>query len=344
MTDCIVIGGGVIGLTSAYYLLKAGASVTVLEKNYYGKESSWAGAGILSPLYPWRYSPQVNQLSQQSQAIYPQFCSEIYQQTGIDSGYRPSGLLIGDDYKTETVKNFLEQNSIKHLFTSNGLLLPEIAQVRNPWFLQGIRALVSKQGGRLLDRQVVSRFVVKNKLISGVVSADKTYLASNVIVCGGAWSSELLSLLAEPLEYFKGHNLKEDIFPLKGQILLFEFAKNISLDAIVEHIFLAEDKYLVPRADNLLLVGASYENSGFDKSLNTQSAKLLRDFALKYVAGLDKAKLVKQWSGLRPATHSGLIHIQRLLPYQNLYLNAGHFSNGINTALASGQKITELIV
>ena len=47
--DVLVLGGGVIGLTSAYFLTRAGASVAILDKGDLGQESSWAGAGILSP-------------------------------------------------------------------------------------------------------------------------------------------------------------------------------------------------------------------------------------------------------------------------------------------------------
>ena len=141
-SDCLVIGGGIIGLTTAHYLLKAGLSVTMIEKGYYGKESSWAGAGILSPLYPWRYSRQVNELSQQSQAIYLKFCQHIFNKTGIDAGYRKSGLLIIDDYQHQKAQNFYQdEQGSSYQLTDRGLLLPEVAQVRNPWLLTGVTSI-----------------------------------------------------------------------------------------------------------------------------------------------------------------------------------------------------------
>ena len=175
--------------------------------------------------------------------------------------------------------------------------------------------------------------------MKGVKANGNNYLANHIVICGGAWSSQLLDLLPK-----KDMILSDDIYPLKGQILLFEFQKHILLDELVPNILLAEDKYLVPRASNLLLVGASYENSGFDKSLNAKNSQALYEFALKYIPTLPQARLVKEWSGLRPATRSGKIHIKCLVSYKNLYINAGHFSNGINTALASAKKIVELVV
>ena len=68
----IVVGGGVIGLLSAYGLADAGCSVTLFEQSETGTEASWAGGGIVSPLYPWRYSPAVTALAHWSQDFYPQ--------------------------------------------------------------------------------------------------------------------------------------------------------------------------------------------------------------------------------------------------------------------------------
>ena len=57
--DILIVGGGVIGLSSALELARAGAKVTVVERGQCGNESSWAGGGILSPLLPWDYSSAV---------------------------------------------------------------------------------------------------------------------------------------------------------------------------------------------------------------------------------------------------------------------------------------------
>ena len=96
VVDVIIVGGGLMGLLSAYCLHESGASVIVLEKNKVGKEASWAGGGILSPLYPWQYPNAVNDLATYSQHDYASFCEGLYQRTDYDPEWLQSGLLLTD--------------------------------------------------------------------------------------------------------------------------------------------------------------------------------------------------------------------------------------------------------
>lgn len=333
MTDCLIVGGGVIGLISAKYLAEAGFCVSVLDKGYYGKESSWAGAGILSPLYPWQYPIQVNDLSQKSQRIYQYFCQQLSKKTGVDVGYRHSGLLIKDNYNNEVAKQWLQNFSIAHKLSPAGLLLPDVGQVRNPNLLSALKTNLIQLGVQIIEQQKAEGFIINGKEINGITTKDKQYKAKHTIICGGAWSGELLKTLPKP------ELLTADIYPMRGQILLLQLPKSLNLDTIMPHIVLVDNKYFVPRADNLLLVGATFEAVGFNKNTTQDKQDELYQFSLKHYPILKQAKKVKAWSGLRPATHSGKIHIEKSANYTGLYFNAGHFGNGINTALASADEL-----
>src|SRR5699024_2159294 len=82
-----------IGMMTAWQLAEAGCSVTLVERGQCGREASWAGGGILSPLYPWRYSRSVNDLAHWSINVYPQLARRLTEETGISPEYRRKGLL-----------------------------------------------------------------------------------------------------------------------------------------------------------------------------------------------------------------------------------------------------------
>ncbi|MHB8428410.1 MAG: NAD(P)/FAD-dependent oxidoreductase, partial [Acidiferrobacterales bacterium] len=76
-TPWYIVGGGIIGLLSAHGLALAGESVVILDRQSVGSEASWAGGGILSPLYPWRYPEAVDPLARWSQAHYPKLVETL---------------------------------------------------------------------------------------------------------------------------------------------------------------------------------------------------------------------------------------------------------------------------
>src|SRR5262245_7575332 len=92
--DVVIIGGGVIGLTTAYFLAREGVAVTVVDKGAFGQESSWAGAGILPPGQPAPHLPPYDQLRGHSAALYPTLSAELRERTSIDNGYVRCGGLI----------------------------------------------------------------------------------------------------------------------------------------------------------------------------------------------------------------------------------------------------------
>src|ERR687885_455809 len=89
--DVLVLGGGVIGLTVAYYLAREGVAVAVVDQGDFGREASWAGAGILPPGNPAHARTPFDRLRAHSVALYPALAAELRERTGIDNGYRRSG-------------------------------------------------------------------------------------------------------------------------------------------------------------------------------------------------------------------------------------------------------------
>src|SRR6266851_5942465 len=173
-SDVLIIGGGVIGLTAAYFLVHEQVGVEVADQGDFGKEASWAGAGIIPPGDPNRARDPFDQLRAHSSVLFPQLSAELREQTGIDNGYRRSGgLIFHDDPRSGSQTPVWEQDPHREWRSEGvrfeevqgqalrrlepalgpeltaGCFLPEIAQVRNPRHLQALLSYCQGRGVRL---------------------------------------------------------------------------------------------------------------------------------------------------------------------------------------------------
>ena len=168
MNSVTIIGGGVIGMLSAYQLHQAGLEVCVIDRQTCGRESSWAGGGIISPLFPWRYPAAVTRLALLSQQLYPPLMDKMQQATGIDPEFLPSGMLVLGDYAAEQPDQWarryqvdmqaIDADQIKALAPEvserfqTGLWLPQIHQVRNPRLVRMLKAYLQNNGISLIKK------------------------------------------------------------------------------------------------------------------------------------------------------------------------------------------------
>ena len=83
----VILGGGVIGLTAAYFLARDGVRVRVLDRGPVGREASWAGAGILPPSNWTSAREPFDRLRALSGQLFPDLSAELCERTGIDNGF-----------------------------------------------------------------------------------------------------------------------------------------------------------------------------------------------------------------------------------------------------------------
>lgn len=345
MPDHLIIGGGINGMLTARELLLAGAEVTLLERTTTGQESSWAGGGIVSPLYPWRYPPSVTRLARWSQAHYPDLISALGTHTGIDPEWQPSGLLMISPEEEATAVAWGEESGsqVELIDTAKihhwepalaepparAIWMPEVGQVRNPRLVKALRREIERLGASVREQHEVRQIVTHHDRVSGALTDHGLITAASIIVCAGAWSGELLKQFPTP----------PAVEPVKGQMILFK-----GLPGMISRITLEQDRYIIPRRDGRILFGSTLERTRFDKFTTDEARSELIEIACQRFPLLKNLPIEHHWAGLRPGTPGGVPYIARHPAIEGLYLNAGQYRNGVVLGPASARLMADIIL
>ncbi|MBA57228.1 MAG: glycine oxidase ThiO [Pseudomonadales bacterium] len=346
MTDVLIVGGGVIGLLLAKDLVQRSVTVKLVEQGEIGAEASWAGGGIVSPLYPWTYSDPITALASWAQNAYPELAQELKGATGVDPEFNPCGLLMLDPPEKDRIVDWADSNqkqfgvlnrsttlqkepALEKKF-SEAVWWPQIGNIRNPRLLQSL--VVYLQGQRLCSLEPHSRVTGIQRLDSGrvqVSTPSKTLSADKVVVCAGAWAGDLLA----------GMGIDVAIQPVKGQMMVFE-----PRPGLINSIILHEGRYLIPRLDGRIVVGSTLEHTGYDKTTTNEARDSLLEKACELVPALRSVPVEAHWAGLRPGAPHGIPYIGSLPGWDNVFVNAGHFRNGLVLAPASVRLMTNILL
>lgn len=329
-------------MLTARELSAAGYSVMLLERGQPARESSWAGGGILSPLYPWRYPDSVSELARWSQRIYPQLAGELQEESGIDPECERSGLLMtavedSDDARRwasrfavdlQTVTAAGAQDIEPQLVEQkhDALWMPAVGQVRNPRMMRALRVSLERRGvvfqrdTRVLGWRCESGRVVAARTAVGEVSAGA------FVVATGAWTAGLL----------EATGLTLPIQPVRGQMILFR-----GPPGLVRRITLHKGRYVIPRRDGRVLFGSTLEYTGFEKRTTREALDDLGRSVFSLMPALADLPIECHWAGLRPGTPDGVPVIGTHPGLSNLYICAGHFRNGVVLGPVSARLLAD---
>lgn len=346
MDHVLIAGGGVIGLTIARELAVTGFRVTLLDRQSCGREASWAGAGILPPACPGPGDDPLARLTAAAQDLWPVLSEELRETTGLDNGFRRCGGVLLPPHAVDVPEltfrpaaatqweeesaawessgtrverldarrlRELEPQLSPHL--TEGLFLPDLCQVRNPWHLRALAADCRRLGVRIVEGIEVERVWREGGNVRGVETADGRWEADRVVIACGAWSQRLLPPELGPPPVIE---------PVRGQIVLLRSPTPV-LTRVVE----CGHRYLVPREDGRVLVGSTEERVGFDKRTTPEGVAGLREFAGQLVPALRAAEQEQAWAGLRPEARRGRPIIGPVPGNEGCYVAAGHFRSGL---------------
>jgi glycine oxidase len=354
MHDCLILGGGVIGLSLAYELAGKGLNCQLLERGHVGGEASWAGAGILPAANLATAIDPIDKLRGLSHHLHGEWAGQLQQQTGIDTGYRQcggiylargageaaslAGLMVmlgeeGIDSEQLQIDQLSEYEPQLAAIAKSGQLrsayrVPGDSQLRNPDHLAALKAACLELGVLIQEQVEVTELVVEGAKMTHVEADGREWFAESFCIASGAWTTLLLGKLGIP----------NGILPVRGQMVLFRCQQ-----PPLSHIVSEGSRYLVPRDDGRLLVGSSEEEVGFVKGTTEQVIEELKGLARELVPSLESAEVERCWSGLRPGSFDGFPYLGRLPGVDNAYVAAGHFRSGLQLSTGTAVVMSELI-
>ena len=356
--DLAVIGGGVIGLSIAAQCAKNGWRVCVIDRDRIGKESSWAGAGILPAGASGLADDPIEQLRQLSDTLHAQWAEWLYELTRIDTEYQRCGGLyiarspaeratmranclwwqeLGIEYEPWSIDQvlsrcpMLEPQSLADPSTQSTsrvdfYWVQRDAQVRNPRHLIALKAACQTLGVCLIEQAKELSLQADGTSIQSIAfTPDEPgnrlkIVADRVCLATGAWTGPLLKTLG----------IETGIYPVRGQMQLYRFDRPPFACVVNEG-----HRYMVPRKDGRVLVGSCEEEVGFHKENTQEMMDQLADWASSLCPMIRRVPLEMQWSGLRPGSIDGFPYLGTLHPHTNGYIAAGHFRHGLHWSTAT---------
>ena len=181
----------------------------------------------------------------------------------------------------------------------------------------------------LIEQCPASEVLVRNGRVEGIRTPAGAHYANAVVVAAGAWSGDWLAPLG----------LELPVQPVKGQMQLYRCAAGW-----LPSMVLFNGRYAIPRRDGHVLIGSTLEHSGFDASTTAAGFASLRQSAIQLLPHLATQAPVGQWAGLRPGSPDGVPFIGEVPGVSGLWLNAGHYRNGLVLAPASCRLAADLII
>ena len=350
--DVLIIGGGVIGLAIAHALARRGVQdLTVIEKNEFGREASWAAGGILAPQVETDRDDEFFRIACAGRDRYRNFAVSLQDETGIDVQLDTTGTLyvaFTEDEEAELrarlawqqnqglAVEWLDRDPARalepHLSEKVrcALRFPNDFQVENRRLVKALLAANESLGVRLHSDCEAKALKIEGSRVAGVETSQGIISAHCIVLAAGAWSSSLNCAVTLP---------GLEVEPVRGQMLCFNPAERLA-----RHVIYSSRGYLVPRRDGRLLAGSTTESVGFEKRVTNDGINSIKSMAVEIAPAVESLTEVDSWAGFRPRAKDGLPVLGPTRHLAGLFYATGHYRNGILLAPITGDLIAEAIL
>ena len=348
-TDVAVIGGGIAGCASAYYLAREGLKVSVIDHQGVGNAASGYALGLLNPLsgalIPGRLSAFALEAFNEHRRLWPQLREESsvdfqgrmvpHLETALDESDVPA--LREEAERWEATKGFSTQwvdaqdipsldSRLSHEIVG-AVLLDSLGIVDSQLLTRALMDVATRRGACVIEERAISIDWTGGRAV-GVVTDQDRISCGTVVMATGAWSGQIREWTG----------LDVPVMPLKGQIVRLE-----GLHPPLEY-HVAGPGAAVQKADGKLWVAATEEEVGFDLETTSDAQENLIESAARVLPCVRQARVLEQTACLRPRTPDALPILGRVPERENLYVTTGAGKKGIMLAPAMGKAVADLIV
>ena len=356
--DALVIGGGIVGASVAYHLVKHGLKTHLVDRLDPGN-ATYAGAGILSPQTSNHPSDDWYRFGVRAVAAYPVMVAALENEQDTDPGYGRCGLLrvaVTDDERAPYADTHAlafqrwerhpeaQTDPLRDVTSDEAQsLLPVLAPVQDAFYnpgaarvdghaLRGALLKAAEFAGLVRQNASAERLLIENGQVVGAVVDGEEVRAGTVAIAGGAWSP----VFGEQL------GVKIPVAPQRGQIIHLHLSDTDTANWPIVDAF--HGHYILAREGGRIVAGATRETgSGF--ALNTTLSGLhdVMGEVLRVAPGLADAEVVDIRVGLRPLTPDKLPVLGTVPGVDGLFLATGHGPTGLQLGPYSGACIADMI-
>ena len=365
--DVVIVGGGIMGASTAYFLTKAGKKVVVVEREIAANGSSSACDGTLF-IQSKPAGPKM-EMAIKSIDLYAKLATEI----PYDFEFKQQGgmILIETEEEYKAIAHIVEEQ--RALGAPVSIISGNEARKRQPGLSEGIIAAAYcpkdahinpmkatlaflnasiDMGCTFLKRTNVIGIDMKNGCVSSILTSEGNIATPCIVNAAGVWAPEISRMLG----------LETPIVPRKGEIIVTEPIEpsfnGIFLEA--RYIAIKHSPSIAEKSNDFamkkgigmvaeqtrsgnILIGSSREFVGFDKSANCAVIEAIAKRALRFFPFLKNISIIRSFAGLRPYTPDGLPYVGAVNGIGGFIMAAGHEGDGIALAPETGRLLAELI-
>jgi glycine/D-amino acid oxidase-like deaminating enzyme len=367
-SEVVVIGGGVIGAATAYFLCKEGAEVMIVEADDLSSGASGACDGFVS-LQTKQLGDHL-EMARESAQIFPSIATDLE----VDIEYnRCGGLMLArtadqlKELKARAKKQKAAGLEVDTLSPSEiKERLPEVnkdikgasfcaddCQV-NPYMLTlGLAQKAQEMGATILKGCKVENIVVTNNRVREVDTSMGSIHSRRVVCAAGTGSNQIGKMIIVDIP----------ILPQRGQILVTESRERL-LDFIVsgaEYLgtkanlaeFMPDDEEALKlglgftaeqTASGNILIGSTREFAGFDNNTTPDAINAIAKNAIDFLPWIKDLDVIRSFAGLRPYSPDGLPILGTVKGVKGFYIATGHAGDGICLAPITGKLMSELVL